>query len=389
MSGLMLMLSAAHPPEDVRIVVKQGAALAEAGFHVRHLASGAAPNTHLHGVEIVSHGPAPRGWRARLRAIPRLARLAAAARPAVIHAHEPDSWVAALIAGRWVGARVVLDVHEHYPSRLDARLPAMLRPLARLGLGAFCRLAALAADRVVVAKEGLDDAFGGPTRCVKVRNYATPAPITPRAHAPGPLRLVHLGALGRSRGAFAMLLTLSRLPPTAELVLAGRFTDGSEADFLAAAAELGLARRVTSLPWMPREAALGIAAGCDIGLVLFQPGVENHRLALPHKLFDCMLAGLPVIVPDFAEEVAAVVREAGCGLAVNTADPAAIAAAVQTIADPELRNALGARGRQAALTRFGWDGEAARLVGLYRGLMAQRQPAWRAAAPGAAARSGQ
>jgi len=76
-------------------------------------------------------------------------------------------------------------------------------------------------------------------------------------------------------------------------------------------------------------------------------------------------------VPDFAEEVAAVVREAGCGLAVDTADPTAIAAAVQRLADPALRNAMGARGREAALTRFGWAGEAARLVGLHRGLMAE------------------
>jgi len=381
MSGLVLMLSAAHPPEDVRIVAKQGAALVEAGLRVRHLAPGHAYQTTLQGVEIASHGPLPQGWRARLRGIPRLARHAAAARPAVIHAHEPDSWVAALLAGRRCGARVVLDVHEHYPSRLDPRLPAALRPLARFALRGFCRVAGWAADAVVVAKDGLDDAFGGPARCVKVRNYATPAPIVPRAHAPGPLRLVHLGALGRARGAFTMLLTLSRLPPQTELVLAGRFTDGSEAEFTTAAAELGLTPRVTSLPWTPREAATRSAAACDIGLVLFQPGVENHRLALPHKLFDCMLAGLPVIVPDFAEEVAAVVREAECGLTVNTADPAAIAAAVQRLADPALRNAMGARGREAALTRFGWAGEAARLVGLYRGLMAASQVATATAPP--------
>ena len=42
--------------------------------------------------------------------------------------------------------------------------------------------------------------------------------------------------------------------------------------------------------------------------LLFQAGEVNHRLALPHKLFDAMLAGLPVIAPDFATEVVAVVR---------------------------------------------------------------------------------
>ena len=372
MAGLILMLSAAHPPEDVRIVAKQGAALAEAGFRVRHLAPGTPAGPMAHGVEIVSHGPAPRGWRARLVRIPALARAAAAARPAVIQAHEPDSWVAALIAARSCGARVVLDVHEHYPSRLDSRLPAPLRPVARLALRLVCRALAALADRVVVAKDGLDEAFGGPTRCVPVRNYATPVAITPRDHvgnpADGSLRLVHLGALGRARGAFTMLDVLAHLPAGTTLTLVGRITDGSEAAFHAAIEQRGLASRVTLLPWMPRDAALDIASGCDIGLVLFQPGVENHRLALPHKLFDCMLAGLPVIVPDFAEEVAAVVREAGCGIALDTADAGAIARAIATLADPAPRQAMGARARDAALHRFGWKAEAARLVALHHAL---------------------
>jgi hypothetical protein len=192
--------------------------------------------------------------------------------------------------------------------------------------------------------------------------------VVPRTHAPGPLTLLHLGALGRSRGAMEMLDLLALCPIGTSLHLVGRFTDGSGPDFAARAAALGLAGRIRHSGWMPHAAALDAAAEADIGLVLFQPGVENHRLALPHKLFDCMMAGLPVIAPAFAEEVAAVVREAGCGLLVDSADPAAIAATVAQLADPALRAEMGARGRAAALGRFGWEGEAATLVGLYRRL---------------------
>jgi glycosyltransferase involved in cell wall biosynthesis len=368
-SGPVLMLSAAHPPDDVRIVAKQGAALAAAGHRVIHLAPGPPPAARLHGVELRGHRGG-RGWRARLRGIPALARAAAAIRPAAIHAHEPDAWAAARLAAWRCGARVVLDVHEHYPSRLDPRLPRALRPLGRLALRAACRMLAAGADAVVVAKDGLDDAFGGAARCTKVRNYAADPGIAPRIHAPGPLRLLHLGALGRARGAFTMLEALARLPD-ARLVIVGRFTDGSEAAFEARAAALGVAGRIETHGWLPREAALREAARCDIALVLFQPGAENHRLALPHKLFDAMLCGLPVIVPDFAEEVAAVVAEAGCGLALDTADPARIAAAVEALDDPAIRMEMGMRGRDAALTRFGWAGEAARLVALYARLLSR------------------
>ncbi|MDB5371240.1 MAG: hypothetical protein JWP20_2798 [Roseomonas sp.] len=386
---LVCMLSAAHPPADVRVVGKEGAALAGAGWRVLHLCPapsgqdasaplreepggggmGGAPESHA-GVAIRTYRRAP-GWRGRVLGIPALARHAAATGAAVLHASEPDAWIAAILAARRCGARVVLDVHEHYPSRLDARLPAPLRPLARAAIRLACRASARSADAVVVAKDGLDRDFAAPHRTIAVRNYASPAAVVPRVHGAGPLRLVHLGALGRARGALEMLGALALCPPDTRLRLVGRFTDGSDAAFQALAVALGLAGRVEHLGWMPHDAALDAAAAADIGLVLFQPGVENHRLALPHKLFDCMLAGLPIIAPAFAEEVAAVVREAGCGLLVDTADAAAIAAAIARLRDPALRAEMGARGRAAALGRFAWPAEAARLVRLYHRLAPQ------------------
>jgi len=365
---LVCLLSAAHPPTDLRVVGKEGAALAAAGWRVLHLCPGGpeAPAAHA-GVAIRTYRRAG-GWRGRLRNIPALARLAVASGGAVLHASEPDAWLAALLAARRSGARVVLDVHEHYPSRLDSRLPAPLRPFGRAAIRWACRRMARRADAVVVAKDGLDGDFAVPDRIVPVRNYATATPVTPRRHQPGPLTLVHLGALGRARGAMEMLDALALCPAGTRLSLVGRFTDGCEADFAARAAALSLTGSIIRHGWMPHAAALAEAARADIGLVLFQPGVENHRLALPHKLFDCMLAGLPVIAPAFAEEVAAVIREAGCGLLVDTADPAAIATAVTELADPARRAELGARGRAAALGRFGWAAEAERLVELYRRL---------------------
>lgn len=364
---LVLLLSAAHPPDDIRVVRKEGAALAAAGWRVRHLAPDQGAPPAVDGVAIETYRRRP-GWRGRILGIPALARRAAASGAAVLHANEPDAWVAALLAGRATGARVVLDVHEHYPSRLDARLPPMLRPAAGAALRLLCRMAGRSADAVVVAKDGLDADFATPGRTLAVRNYAMPVPVRPRRHGPGPVTLAHAGALGRARGWPQMLGALALAPPDTRLRLIGRFTDGSESDFAAEADALGLSPRIERLSWLPHEDALARLAGCDIGLVLFQPGEENHRLALPHKLFDCMLAGLPVIAPAFAEEVTAVIREAGCGVLVDAASPAAIAAAITALADPARRAAMGAAGRRAALTRYGWPGEAARLVRLYRRL---------------------
>jgi glycosyltransferase involved in cell wall biosynthesis len=362
----VVLLSAAHPPADIRVVMKEGRSLAEAGYAVTHLCpaplAAGAPNC-VAGVAIKTF-PGRRGAWARLFGIPRLARRAAAEGAGVIHASEPDAWVAALLAGWWTQARVILDVHEHYPSRLDAKAVFWLRPVLRWLLLGLCWVLGRAADAVVVAKDGLEGPFGGPGRVVQVRNYAL-GDVSPRVHVPGPLTLVHLGALTQARGAAQMLDALALCPPDTRLCLIGRFTDDSEPAFWAKASALGLTARITALGWLPHEAALAAASRCDIALILFQPGAENHRLALPHKLFDAMLAGLPVIAPAQAEEVAAVIEAAACGALVDTANPAAIAEEVWLLAQPTRRAVLGRAGREAALAHYSWAGEAARLVALY------------------------
>ena len=154
--NLVLLLSAAHPADDMRVVRKQGAALAAAGWRVRHLCPGGDATPARVGATEIEAVP---GRRRRARWL-RLYRRAVALRPAVIHASEPDAWVVALLAGRRCGARVVLDVHEHYPSRLDGRLPRALRPLARAALRWALGGLARQADAVVLAKDGLAAEIG-------------------------------------------------------------------------------------------------------------------------------------------------------------------------------------------------------------------------------------
>jgi glycosyltransferase involved in cell wall biosynthesis len=364
---MILMLSAAHPADDMRVVRKEGAALVEAGWRVTHLCpgpGGALPPVAGVSIETVA-GPG------RLARLPALYRRAVALRPLAIHASEPDAWAVARAAGARLGCRVVLDVHEHYPSRLDARLPPLLRPVARAGLGMALRALARGADALVLAKEGLAGDYPGAPCLVEVRNHAlSPANLPARVHRAGPLTLLHLGAIGVARGWPQMLDALALCPPDTRLLVIGRFTDGSEGAFHAAAARLGLTPRITCAGWLPADAALARAAAeADVNLILFQPGEENHRLALPHKLFDGMALGLPAIGPDFALPLAAIVKDAGCGLLADVARPESIASAIAALAEPARRAAMGAAGRQAARSTYGWATEAKKLVRLYRQLL--------------------
>ena len=187
-----------------------------------------------------------------------------------------------------------------------------------------------------------------------------------------PLRLVHLGLISRLRGWPQILDAMSRTKNNdMSLLIIGDFLDGSKLEFDRRAAELGLDNQVEVLGWMPFEQAFRKLSSCDIGLITLQPGVQNHVFAMPHKLFDYMLAGLAVIIPSFAVEVAPIVKATNCGILVDTSDVAAIADCLDNLAaDRHERFQMGQRGRAAVIEEFNWENEVERLIDMYRDLAA-------------------
>ncbi|TLM77166.1 MAG: glycosyltransferase family 4 protein, partial [Actinobacteria bacterium] len=122
------------------------------------------------------------------------------------------------------------------------------------------------------------------------------------------------------------------------------------------------------LGWVDRPRLRELLAEVDIGLVTFLPA-PNHMEAYPGKLFEYMAAGLPVIASDFPlwREI---VSEVACGLLVDPADPAAIAAAIDTLlSDPAAAVEMGRRGREAVLERYNWEAQMPALLDLYEAVM--------------------
>ena len=64
---------------------------------------------------------------------------------------------------------------------------------------------------------------------------------------------------------------------------------------------LNLQSRVYLLDALPREQLLDATASADVGIQLLAGLNLNHRLTLPNKLFEYMMAGLPFISTDSPE----------------------------------------------------------------------------------------
>ncbi len=145
--------------------------------------------------------------------------------------------------------------------------------------------------------------------------------------------------------------------------------------------------RLVVLPPVPPDELLPWTASADVTFVGQPPRTLNQRYNLPNKLFESLMAGVPVVVSADNEQCRLTSAEQ-VGVCVDVDSPAAIAEGLARIlgAPREDQEALRQRCRTAALERYGWERNVAGLTGLYRDIAVARSAGRPAMLPGPARR---
>ena len=127
---------------------------------------------------------------------------------------------------------------------------------------------------------------------------------------------------------------------------------------------LRLGDRVRFFGPIPNDQQLWYTASADVGMCPIRGTSLSYRWSLPNKLFEYMMAGIPVVASDY-EEMGRVVREEAVGEVCDPDDPADIARAVRTVLEaPDGGAGYRAAARQA-VERYNWSEEEHVLLGLY------------------------
>lgn len=369
-------LSSKHPPEDKRVFDKQARSLAYKGFEVIHIAPGDFQSQKKDGVFLEVY-PAPKGTKGRLLNLPSLFRIAKRVDADVYHCNEVDSWVMGILLKLFLGKKVVFDVHEVYPTMVpEYNLPKFLNPPSIFCLKALFRLLIPLTDYFVFAKRSVIRDFPGTANKSCVVLNASYLRLQERSRSDvdetiqrlyrDQITIVHLGLFSKARG-WPQLLDSMAIMRHKEVNVSfiGTLYDGSNNQFNAKVRAMNLENRVRVIPWLPFDEAYDHVLCCQIGLCLLQPGL-GHEYAYPHKIFDYMLAGLPIIVPEISYEVCEIVRQAECGLIVDTTSPKAIADALdRLVSDTGLARTLGENGRKAVIEKYNWEAEFGKLLVFY------------------------
>lgn len=348
------------------------------------------------------------------------ARAASAAAPAadVFHGHDLSGLPAAVAARDRRGGHLVYDSHEIFTQAAGmARRPAWLRAL----LARDERHWARQADFIVTVNDAIAAELAsrlGRSVDVVVHNASprprpteggdgrTPAgsvpggPVTARRRAPTtagderpapevdllrtaagieqgtPIALYH-GAFLAERGIEELALAI--LTPGLERLHAVFMGYGNAEPMLTAlAAEPRFGGRLRIIPPVtPDEVGTWIRSA-DIGVMAIQPTTLNHRLSTPNKLFECLAAGVPVVVSNFPGMRAIVIDDPDgpLGEVCDPTDPRDVGAAIRRILEQGLAERADLRRRcaRAAALRWNWETESARLVEAYATLVGRPSP---------------
>jgi glycosyltransferase involved in cell wall biosynthesis len=183
--------------------------------------------------------------------------------------------------------------------------------------------------------------------------------------------VLYQGILSASRGLEELIEAASilRLRGMDKVVFALMGTDYLHGELSEMVRARDLGDRVHIFAPVPSETLPEVTVSADVGMILFRNSCLNHFHSLPNKLFEYMMAGLPMVASGFPE-MAAVIEGAGCGMLVEPSDPEGIAQALLHLAsNPRERVEMGARGRAAALTEYNWKRQERVLLDSYQGIL--------------------
>jgi len=357
-------------------VLKETASLAGSGLfeevRVLGLAAGAA-RTESEGTRLIREvalrtRPLPKSlafqslkfmeWRWRLL------RECRGLRVGVVHCHDLLPLPVAVRLKQRTGAKLVYDAHELETERVGLR--GLRRMLARRTERRLMRHV----DALITVSPSIVEWYRArhpQVEVVLVRNVpersdpaASVEPLRARLGVPDDAVLfISIGSFSRGRG-IERALAAFRDPAVRHHVVFMGFGGLAERIDAAAAA----CPRIHRIPPVAPSEVLRFAAGADVGLSLTEDSCLNHRFCLPNKVFESLVAGVPVLCSDLPDQ-ADLIRSHQGGWTVG-ASSEALARRLSEISIDEVRRLRA--GLPARVSGLGWDREAERLLDLYRRL---------------------
>ncbi|KPQ01354.1 glycosyltransferase family 4 protein [Marinobacter sp. HL-58] len=178
-------------------------------------------------------------------------------------------------------------------------------------------------------------------------------------HHGNQLRIVYVGFLSKLRGLDLLIEGAAhyiKKQSSADAIRIDIIGKGAQKEHLIALSnQLGISESVVVHGWLDHDEVDKLMSSANVGALTYRVcGHWNHTI--PNKIFDYMLAGLPVLATEVIP-IARILKETDSGVVCKDQDPIDIAEKLGILSDPQKRKTLGLNGRTAVTTKYNWEND--------------------------------
>lgn len=173
------------------------------------------------------------------------------------------------------------------------------------------------------------------------------------------------GGIYHNRHMEEIIESLTILPKKYHIAMVGFVEDKYKSDLLLLAKTLSVDDRLVILPAVPWSDLPDYMASADCTLAFYEKNSVNNYYCSPSKVFDSLMAGIPVISGD-NPLIVEVLQQNDAGICISDIKPETIANAIIELLD---RNDLGImkiRLQKLAMDKFSWDTQEGDFLQLYK-----------------------
>lgn len=360
-------VTSVHERYDERIFYKECVSLAKVGYDVTLLvADNKAPEV-CNGVKIISADFKTKSRLDRMMfSSSVMFKYAMQLDAEIYHLHDPELLPAAKNLKKH-GKKVVFDSHEDIPALILNKqwIPRYLRKPSSAAYSLYAKSILSRLDYVIGVTPHIVDKLRSVNSNVEmITNY----PVTYNDIEDSRYTLKVNNVIVYTGGITAQWSHELILEAIKNLDVQYKLAGSADEKYIQKLRSLPSWVKVNYLGRIPHEKVAKVLRNSAVGMALLQysPNSNGKEGTLGNtKLFEYMMAGLPVICTDFTlwKDI---INKWHCGICVNPNDVNAIADAIHHIIEfPDVAEKMGNAGLLAVKTEFNWSVEEKKLLELY------------------------
>lgn len=306
--------------------------------------------------------------------------------PDVVHAHDGMSLPLAAAVAQRSDARMIFDSHELEAHRNPPLSAAQKRSVEKIEQR-YLSMADVVTTVGHKISEHLETRYAiARPEVIYNSPPQTPRPLPEKWRQPGrtslraeanqprdAIVLVYTGNIAVNRGVEQTLAGMAHYLKRKDAVhgirlsMVGKTRPDTFAAITALAENLGLQEHIHFHDPVSPTAVVDFIAEGDIAVIPVIPAAMSYDYAMPNKLFESMLAGLPILGAQLAE-MAPFIEEHNLGVCYDPLSAEGFSEALAELLTSGKARRLSAARKQELAQRFGWESQEAVLRGIYRRL---------------------